>query len=381
MSQMTVSAPDPGISNERALISIVIPTYREAENLSVLIPRIFEVLYSHSLVAEVIIVDDNSPDETRAICDRLQEHYPLQLIVRTTERGLSSAVIHGMRQASGEMLVVMDADLSHPPESLPDLIYMLRQTSADFVIGSRYVDGGATDASWGVFRKWNSQIATLLARPLTRARDPMAGFFAIQRDRVMRNLGNLNPIGYKIGLELMVKCQCQHIAEVPITFANRLYGTSKLSLWEQLRYLRHVLRLMKYKYCAVARPIQFALVGLSGMAVDLALFTGLMYIIPLWSSRAVAIVAAMTWNFLLNRCWTFSESRGDALMFQFARFCAACAFGGVVNWSVSVWLSSHVPLFATQPQWAAIIGVCAGYAANYVLSHRFAFRLRQESHE
>jgi len=123
----------------------------------------------------------------------------------------------------------MDADLSHPPEKIPELVEVIRTAGADFVIGSRYLPGGGTDERWGLFRWLNSKVATLMARPLTSARDPLAGFFALQRARYLESSSSLDPIGYKIGLELIVKCKCRKIAEVPIFFGNRLKGESKLS--------------------------------------------------------------------------------------------------------------------------------------------------------
>ena len=147
-------------------LSIIVPTYCEAENLTVLIPRVNRVLTEAELDAEIIVVDDDSPDETIQVCEKLAENCPLRLITRKNERGLSTAVIAGLNAASGGILLVMDADLSHPPEKIPELVSALNQRQADFVIGSRYVEGGTTDQSWGWFRKWNSRVATWLSRRL-----------------------------------------------------------------------------------------------------------------------------------------------------------------------------------------------------------------------
>ena len=146
---------------------------------------------------------------------------------------------------AGNWCVVMDADLSHPPEAIPGMIARL-DDGADFVIGSRYVSGGTTDSNWGLLRWLNSKVATWLARPLTRAKDPMAGFFALRRTTFERATA-LNPIGYKIGLELLVKCRCVRVDEVPIHFADRQHGESKLSFREQLRYLQHLGRLYSHR--------------------------------------------------------------------------------------------------------------------------------------
>ena len=210
-------------------MSVIVPTYCEAENLPTLVPRISDALKRAAICGEILIVDDDSPDDTKTVCAELAAEHPVRLIVRTTERGLSSAVIDGMRQAQGAVLVVIDADLSHPPEKIPDLVAAVQCGGADFAIGSRYVAGGGTDENWGLVRWANSKVATLLARPLTTARDPMAGFFALSRAK-FQSAARLDPIGYKIGLELIVKCGCRRIMEVPIFFGNRLRGKSKLSL-------------------------------------------------------------------------------------------------------------------------------------------------------
>ena len=226
-------------------VSVIVPTFREAGNLPELIQRLEKVRQERVPALSVVIVDDNSRDGTAELIASLGKPW-IRLITRTNERGLSSAVVRGLQEATGDVLVVMDADLSHPPEVIPDLIGRLDR-GADFVIGSRYVAGGTTDASWGIFRWLNSKVATLLARPFTSARDPMAGFFAIRRETYI-HAAALNPIGYKIGLELLVKCGCRNVQEVPIHFVDRTKGESKLNLREQLRYLRHLGRLFAFRY-------------------------------------------------------------------------------------------------------------------------------------
>jgi dolichol-phosphate mannosyltransferase len=228
-------------------VSVIVPTLCEADNLPILVPRIAAALAAAGLSGEIIIVDDDSPDGTEAACNELAQRFPVRLLVRKGERGLAGAVLHGMRHAFGAVLVVMDADLSHPPEAIPALVDALGCGAADFAIGSRYIRGGRTDAGWGVFRRLMSRVATTLARPLARARDPLAGFFAIRRATVAR-CSPLDPVGFKIGLELMVKCGCRQIKEIPITFHDRHKGTSKLTVREQVNYLRHLARLYAYRW-------------------------------------------------------------------------------------------------------------------------------------
>lgn len=232
-------------------LSVIIPTFQEAESLPHLLPRLKAVLEQMGEPWEVIIVDDDSRDGAAEYVAGLGVD-AIRLVCRREDRGLSAAVVEGFRRARGEILLCMDADLSHAPEKIPELVRALR-AGADFVIGSRYVQGGTTAESWNLFRRANSLAATILARPFTRARDPMSGFFALRRAR-FEAARELNPVGYKVGLELIVKCDCRFIDEVPIHFSDRKYGSSKLSLQEQLRYLTHVRRLLFHKLRSRLRP-------------------------------------------------------------------------------------------------------------------------------
>jgi dolichol-phosphate mannosyltransferase len=226
-------------------VSVIVPTYKEVENLPLLTERLEKVRQKHQLSLELFLMDDDSQDGTEKLVSSMDQDW-INLVVRKKERGLSQAVLEGLRLARGDVLVVMDADLSHPPERIPEMLVAL-ENGADFVMGSRYIAGGLTGASWGLFRWLNSQVATLLARPFTSVKDPMSGFFALPRT-TFESACDLNPIGYKIGLELMVKCNLICVEEIPIHFENRQFGESKLTLTEQKKYLQHLWRLFIYKY-------------------------------------------------------------------------------------------------------------------------------------
>src|SRR5690349_8134219 len=159
--------------------SIVVPTFREVEALPELIERVAAVRANHPSIVELLIVDDDSQDGTEALIAARPEPW-VSLIVRKQDRGLSQAVLAGLRAARGDLLVVMDADLSHPPEAIVEMQKAIA-TGADFVIGSRYIEGGTTADDWGLLRFINSRVATALARPLTSISDPMSGFFALPR--------------------------------------------------------------------------------------------------------------------------------------------------------------------------------------------------------
>ena len=205
---------------------------------------------------EMIIVDDNSRDGSEEAVNKLAKKYAVRIIVRTTERGLSSAVLRGFDEATGDYLLCMDADLQHPPSSVPKLFRVFEPNSKsntegmipEFVIGTRY--GGqavAIDKDWPLYRRIISSGARLLAYPLTPLSDPMTGFFALPRS-VYKRANNVNPIGFKICMELYVKCGVQKHAEVPILFGVRTIGESKLSSKVIIGYLKHLKDLYWYRY-------------------------------------------------------------------------------------------------------------------------------------
>jgi dolichol-phosphate mannosyltransferase len=221
-----------------------VPTYNERDNIEPLTRRIFDVL--DPAEAELIFVDDNSPDGTAERVQSLAERYPVRCVVRTAERGLATAVIAGLRAARGELIVSLDADLSHPPEAVRRMLDIMRDDPAvQMVIGSRFVAGGRVDLHWPLHRRLNSWVARMLARPLTPVKDMMAGFFCVRRAGL--RLDALRPVGYKIALELIVRHGWRNVVEIPISFTDRAAGQTKLTVGEQLRYLRHLWRLYIYR--------------------------------------------------------------------------------------------------------------------------------------
>lgn len=227
------------------MISIVVPTYREADNLPLVARAVDEAFAGLGQEYELLFIDDDSQDGSEELCAELTERLPVRIVVRRGERGLATAVIRGIEVSTGEIVVVMDADLSHPPSAIPEMIRRLQDGRSDFVLGSRYVKGGSIHDDWSSLRKLNSMIASLLARPLCPLKDPMSGFFAFRRAD-MPDVRRLSPIGYKIALEIFVKGDFRNSSEIPIHFADRQHGESKLSLKERLNFIRHLGRLYAY---------------------------------------------------------------------------------------------------------------------------------------
>ena len=219
----------------------MVPTLREAPNLEPLAERVAGALAGRGLAWELLLVDDDSDDDTLDVAGRLARRLPLRVEVRRGKRpDLSQAVLQGIAHGRYDRVVVMDADLSHPPERIPDLLAGL-DAGCDMVVGTRYAAEASTADDWGWTRALNSRVATLLAAPLTGCSDPMSGFFAVDR-RALPDRSALRPVGYKVGLELMVRGRLR-VGEVPIAFDDRRRGKSKLGWRQRLDYLRHLGRL------------------------------------------------------------------------------------------------------------------------------------------
>jgi dolichol-phosphate mannosyltransferase len=237
-----------------ATYSIIVPAYKEGGNLEQLTRRVFAAVESQGFKkgsVELTVVDDNSNDGSAETMQRLKkEGFTCDILVRTKERGLSSAVIHGIRSSSGKYLLVMDADLQHPPESVPQMLRAFdnNKGQTEFVLGTRYGAGVAIDKDWPLHRRVISWGARLLARPLTPLSDPMSGFFGIRRDVFQRGEKDISAIGYKIALELFVKCRVKRYEEVSFSFAARLVGESKLTGKVIVHYLKHLKALYRFAY-------------------------------------------------------------------------------------------------------------------------------------
>jgi dolichol-phosphate mannosyltransferase len=351
-------------------VTVVVPTYKEVENLPHLISRLAKVREGHGLDLDVLIMDDDSRDGSAELVAARSETW-VQIVVRTANRGLSPSVLEGMQRAQGDVLVCMDADLSHPPEAIPHMLRKLDE-GADFVIGSRYVKGGSTSDDWGFVRWLNSRVATMLARPLTSARDPMAGFFALRRSTFAAG-HDFNPVGYKIGLELIVKCACERVVEVPIHFEDRQLGKSKLTMRQQLLYIKHLRRLYTFKFGTWSQLVQFLTVGGLGTVVNLVLLTLFLHLgVSTRLSVALAIVLSMVFNFVLNRRFSFGETRREGWLRQFIGFMSACSLGALLNYAVTLLLIGKA--FGMRPQLAALVGIVAATAFNFIASRYLVFR-------
>lgn len=354
-------------------VSVIIPTYKEVDNIPLILQRLEQVRQDAEFDLEVLFMDDDSQDGSVDAVAKTGFDWA-RIIVRTENRGLSPAVIDGFRAASGDILVCMDCDLSHPAEKIPQMILALA-AGQEMVIGSRYVPGASTDDDWGFLRWANSIVATLLAKPLTQARDPMSGFFAL-RKADFDTAEELNPVGYKIALELIVKCGFENVGEVPIHFADRVHGESKLTLTQQLLYIQHLRRLYLHKFANVMYLAQFLAVGASGVIVNLTVLTVLLLMgLPRHVCLAGGIGLSLLTNFILNRRFTFSYARDRNIGRQFIGFVSASMVGLVINYAVALWLSGGPFKDMTAGlQMSALVGIVAGMGFNFLGNRFIVFR-------
>ena len=372
-STMLKAHPDPESAGQT--LTIIVPTFREADNIAPLVERIDGALSGTGIEWELLLVDDDSNDGSEAVAAELARRLPVRMLTRReTPRDLSLAVIEGIRLSRFDRLVVMDADLSHPPEHIVDLLAAL-DGDCDIVIGSRYTSGGIVDRSWSPYRVLNSRLATGLARPLVRCSDPMAGFFATRRSR-LPELRTLRPMGYKIALELMVRGHLR-VREVPIDFRDRSIGFSKMNWRQQIRFLRHLSRLYNYKFGSLARIPFFSVVGASGLIVDLAFYLGLQWAgVEHRLARFLSFWPAVSWNWALNRGLTFSERARQPRVGQWARFMASSLIGLGVNVGSYALLTSYVEPFDRHRLLAFFCGVGLGSLINFVVADLYVYRRR-----
>ena len=356
-------------------LSLIVPTLNEAANLPELCRRVRDAL-ADVAEYELILVDDGSTDGTAGVVESLRlDGHPITLIERgrAAEGGLGGAVLRGFAESRGRVLAVMDADLQHPPESLPRLLAAIRN-GAELAVGSRYVGGGSVGETWGRLRRLNSRLATLLARPFAgRVRDPMSGFFALPRPVYERGR-HLSPLGYKILLELMCKCRPRPVAEVPIHFAQRVAGDSKLTIKEQFRYLEHLSRLYDYAFPRFSPVAKFAVVVTLAWLAGAAAFAGLRG--PLGEAGAVGIGYLLAILVAMGFHWRYVRTQRRFLVRRspWRDFFTST----LAEWIAAVGTASYLQLRApVAPAWEVFfVSFALATIVRYVLRKEFLLDVR-----
>jgi dolichol-phosphate mannosyltransferase len=306
-------------------LTIVVPTYNEAPNVAELVRRVG--LAMAGIEAEILFVDDSTdatPDVIRAVAAAAP--LPVRLIHRDTATGgLSGAVGEGLAAAASDVCVVMDGDLQHPPEDIPQLYRRFRHGDVDMVVASRYVGSGSAGGLADQSRVLVSRLSTMVTKAMFPIRlkdvtDPMTGFFLIDRRAV--DLDALKPRGFKILLEVLAR-KSMRVAEVPFRFADRHAGESKASFRQGLNFIAQLTALRFGKMSL------FAIIGGLGALANLAIMWALtrMGVEYLWAAVIAAEVTIVA-NFLAQERYVFQDMRGEASG-VWSRFAKAAAFNNV----------------------------------------------------
>lgn len=378
-------------TNQGAQVSIIIPTYNESRNIIGILKSIGENL-PKNITAEAIVVDDNSPDLTGKIVEEYLKNvkkiagYTMDIIHRTSKNGLSSAILSGVQRAKGDTIVVMDSDFSHPPQIIPKMIESLKKYQCDMVVASRYINGGKIKG-WTLKRKIMSKVATLIATKGlgVKTKDPMSGFFAFKKN-ILKGI-NFDAIGYKILLEILVKKSGIAVKEIPYTFENRSFGSSKLDSSTVTDYFKSVWKLYKFGKSEekgekrksvrfISKASRFYTVGLSGFGVNYLI--SLLFasgISDMWYLHAnlIGIIASITTNFLLNKTWTFGDrdfSRKRTLK-QYGKFVTFSSLGALVQLGMVFYL---VDGYGLSYPISLVLAVLTAAFGNYVLNKKYTFK-------
>lgn len=386
----------PSSENDSVQFSLVIPTYNESANINNIV-EILSQLLDESIPGEyeLIVVDDNSPDGTWEIAMNLMPAYSqLRVMRRERERGLSSAVIRGWQAARGEVLGVIDGDLQHPPQVLLQMLSRISE-GADLAVASRHVSGGGV-SSWSFIRRFLSRGAQtlgliILPRVIGRVSDPMSGYFMVRRNSIVDK--TLNPVGYKILIEVLGRGNIHQIAEVGYVFQERKSGESKVTWTQYVEYLQHLLRLRvstgrigKFTNRVdfpLGRFVRFGLVGLSGVFVDMTILYLLSdpstLALPLTRSKIIAGEIAIFNNFLWNDRWTFGDITSEQREWRqrskrFLKFNIVCLAGLVLN----VLVLNLIFNFIFRNRYVAnLIAIAVATVWNFWVNLKLSWRVTQ----
>lgn len=363
---------------------ICLPTYNEIENIGPIVTAIFEQqqrIPSHEL--HLLVIDDDSPDGTGAAVTRLQQSYDRLHLITGTKEGLGVAYKRGFKHAIEELdadiVMEMDADFSHDPKDLPRLLAGLDE-GADFIIGSRYVPGGSIPESWGLFRKLNSRGGNMFARfiaGIKGVKDCTAGFRVIRTSVLQRiDFMDLSVKGYAFQIALLDRAinAGARVLEVPVDFIDRTYGETKLGLRDIVEFMMNCwwIRFEKSKTF-----LKFAIVGASGVAVNLGLFTLFYNFLGMnkFLASPIAIEGSIISNFLFNNFWTFrSRTNEDKLHVKGLKFNLVSFLSLGISYGTFGLLQLSVP--GMMPQLAQAIGIVPATIVNYLMNTYWTFKDR-----
>jgi dolichol-phosphate mannosyltransferase len=359
----------------RPQLSIIVPTYCEAENIGPTIDALEAAL--SGIAWEIIFVDDDSPDGTiDAVRARGEHDGRLRVIRRVGRRGLAGAVIEGMLASAAETVAVIDADLQHDEKLLPEMLRRIEAGNADLVIATRYGQSGAADGGFSKLRRNASTLATRLTNLLLRTNvsDPMSGFFMIRRDAVDDIAPKLSTGGFKLLLDILASAPAGlRVVEMPYQFRPRQIGTSKLDALVIADFIGLLLAKLTGNRIS-PRFFLFALVGATGLVVHLATLRAVLITahIPFNAAQLIAAFFAMTSNFFLNNALTFRDRRltGVAAFTGLLSFYLVCSVGTLANVGVAELI------YLRDASWwrAGIAGAVMAAVFNYAVSSMLTWR-------
>jgi dolichol-phosphate mannosyltransferase len=375
MNEAIRPGPDsPPQAQEGPELSVIVPTFNERDNVTVLYRRLEATLTN--VAWEVVFVDDNSPDGTWDVVRALaQKDSRVRCVRRIGRRGLSGACIEGILASSAPFAAVIDADLQHDETQLPKMLLLLASDQADLVVGSRYIEGYKSEG-FNKQRAGASALATEVAKKMLRVEiaDPMSGFFMVRRDRFEELAPKLSVHGFKILLDLVATAHgTLRAVEIPYTFGARQHGESKLDSMVALDFIGLVLAKLSNDIVSL-RFILFAMVGGIGLVVHLTtLFIGLqLFKAPFAEAQAAGAVVAMTSNFVMNNFLTYRDQRlkGFAILRGLIMFYVVCSVGLLANVGVAF------SVYDQEPIWwlAGMAGALMGVVWNYAMSGLFVWR-------
>lgn len=353
-----------------ALVSVIVPMLNEVENVDALLAEVFAES-GLDLKFEILIADGGSTDGTVEQVRRWEGVTNVRLVPGDGTRGLAGDVLKAAALARADVVVVMDADLSHPPDRIRALVKPILDGASDLVVGSRFVPGGATP-DWPLHRLLLSRLGSLLAWPLTEVKDPMSGFFAVRRDRLLA----VDPeaAGFKIGLEVIVHGGgALRVCEVPIVFPDRIHGESKIGKAQLVAYLRRLF-VLAGGAVSVGGAARFAAVGLIGMLVDMLVFLGLSGVgVTLVTAHITSFLVATLSNYVLNARWSFADSTGVSRQHPgelYLRFFTVCLLALAIRGGI---LAGASDIFGAPTQIAILYAIGAAAMVTYLGSAFFVF--------
>ena len=370
-------------------ISVIIPTFNESENICNVLESIKDCLPKIDL--EAIVVDDNSPDGTGKIVEEYIKSmkdvagYSISVIHRRAKEGLSSAILDGLKNSKGDTVIVMDSDMSHPPQIIPKMLETIKQTQCDIVVASRYIKGGAVQG-WPFKRKLMSTVATKIAKKGLgiSTDDPMSGFFAFRRK--ITDGVRFDAIGYKMLLELLVKTKGVKIEEIPYTFTDRKFGSSKLDSSTILDYCKSVWKLYRYGKTVekeeertsvrfLSKAVRFFSVGASGLGINYLASMLFTLSSDMWYLHAtlMGIIFSITSNFVLNKYWTFEDRDFSTkrTLIQYGKFTGFRSIGALVQLGMVYYLVDELGILYPV---SLVLAVGTAAFSNFVLNKRLTFK-------